>query len=151
MSVGSRFSSFFKKNFSMSNWMDVDGVKHNTRRVGGLFKELQQLSSKKSFDKNLSFDSWCAKNKISEKELSAYRHKVLAYLVGYVVLFLLLVAYMVYFIISSRYLVSLYMILLAASVALYSFKQYMVWALLKMHKLHCSFKELMAWTFSRKS
>ena len=150
MGVKNKFSSFRKKYLSMSNWMDVDSFTGNARKVGGLFKELRDLSTKKDFDKSLTFDAWCAQNDIQEKDLAAYRRKIVKYLVGYIILTVLLFAYFIYFISEGRYMVSLYMAILTLSALLYTFKQYMVWALLKMRKMNCSFKALMSWTFSKK-
>jgi hypothetical protein len=150
MSVKNKISSIQKKYFNIRHWMDVDGVTANASRVAGLFKELKQLTSSKEYDPSLTFQSWCAKNKIQDAELNAYSKRVLLFLYAYIAMFLLLFGYGVFLIFKAKYLVSLYLFILSASVFLYTFKQYIIWALLKMQKLNCSLSELCNWTFSKK-
>ena len=150
MSMKKKLSSVQKKYFNIRHWMDVDGMTANASRVAGLFKELKQLTGSKEYDPNLTFESWCAKNKVQDAELDAYSKRVLMFLYAYIAMFLLLFGYGVFLIFKAKYLISLYLFILSASVFLYSLKQYIVWALLKMKKIKCSLNELMSWTFSKK-
>ena len=150
MSVRSRLSSIRKKYLSFSNWMDVDSAVDNARKVGGLFKDLRLKNSKKSFDPNLSFDGWCFKNNISQNDVAKYASKVLKFCMGYGLLVVLLLAYSIHLAIAGHLFLFIYMLALFAASLAYFFRQYMTWALLKMRKMNCSFKELVSWTFSKK-
>lgn len=150
MSVKSKFSSFRKKYITLNNWMDFDAVKGNAQRVGMLFKELRTLNKSKRYDSNLTFDSWCEKKKISVADLKAYTARVFKFLIAYLCLFAILFIYGISLLVQAKYILSIYLFVLSLTVLLYSFNQYMIWALLKMRKLKCSLSELKKWTFNKK-
>ena len=150
MSVKGKFSSFRKKYITLNNWMDVDAVKGNAQRVGMLFKELRTLNKNKQYDPNLTFDLWCEQKKISGADLKAYASRVFKFLIAYLSLFAILVVYGISLLIQAKYILSIYLFVLSLTVLLYSFNQYMIWALLKMRKLKCSLSELKNWTFKKK-